>query len=580
MRNKIRELQRIFTATIAVLRQQGGRALATQLIEKARRREFVVLGDFVPRDDFQKWVTKNEPDEEALSEQVAESHRMQRKPVISLLTPVWNPRPEILEATIRSVLAQTYDQWELCVVDGGSDEEIRQLLREFEKADSRIRVKLLESNLGISGNTNIALDMAKGDYVGFLDQDDTLAPFALFELVKCIHGSPDADLIYSDMDRIDANGARFNPLFKPEWSPEIMLSANYVVHFRVVRGSLLRALGGLRPGLKGAEDWDLIFRLSERTTHVQRIPKILYHWRLSPISAATAGFRIKPAIGAQLRAISDFMARNKMAGNVQYERSGSFRIIWETYQLPFTSIVVYSPEIDSALERCVQSVSEQSRFKKYEIIVVTPSGDELKHGTRTRVVRTDKTDFASASNLGARSSTGQVLVFLDRHSQIVSRDWLEEIVGWAMQPSIGAVGCKLISSEQRRIIHGGVVVGLPGYLFEGARERSWTPLGQSEWYRDLTAVSGACLATRREIFEELGGFAETPESIPDIAYCLGSRRKNYRVLYTPFAKLILNNCNCHSSDTRSITDPTRRGDPYYNPNLSTDETIPTLKLTS
>jgi len=274
------------------------------------------------------------------------------------------------------------------------------------------------------------------------------------------------------------------------------------------------------------------------------------------------------------------MARNKMAGNVQYERSGSFRIIWETYQLPFTSIVVYSPEIDSALERCVQSVSEQSRFKKYEIIVVTPSGDELKHGTRTRVVRTDKTDFASASNLGARSSTGQVLVFLDRHSQIVSRDWLEEIVGWAMQPSIGAVGCKLMSRKPRRIIHGGVVVGLPGYLFEGARERSWTPLGQSEWYRDLTAVSGACLATRREIFEELGGFAETPESIPDIAYCLGSRRKNYRVLYTPFAKLILNNCNCHSSDTRSITDPTRRGDPYYNPNLSTDETIPTLKLTS
>lgn len=582
MRNRIRELQRILHRGMAVFRQQGGRALATHLIEKTRRREFLVLGESVPRDDFQKWIRQNEPDEDALSEQVAESHRIQRKPVISLLTPVWNPRPEILKSTIRSVLAQTYDQWELCVVDAGSDDEVKQLLHRFERADNRIHVKSVEQNLGISGNTNLAFDMAKGDYVGFLDQDDTLAPFALFELVKCIHDSPDADFIYSDMDRIDANDARLNPLFKPEWSPEIMLSTNYVLHFRVVRSSILRALGGLRSEAEKAEDWDLILRLSERTTHVRRIPKILYHWRQSPVSAAASGLRIKPvAIGGQMRVISEFMARNKMAGSVQYDRSGSFRIKWEAHQLPFTSIVVYSPEIDSALERCIESIGEEPRFKTYEVIVVTTSSGEPKHRARTRVVRICESDFASASNLGVRSSRGEVLIFLDRHAEIVSRDWLEEIVGWAMQPPIGAVGCKLISRKQRRIIHGGVVIGLPGYLFEGAREKSWTPLGHTEWYRDLTAVSGACLATRREIFEELGGFNAASGASPDIEYCLSARKKNYRILCTPFAKLILDGCDCRSFDTRTIpttADLIQSGDPYYNPNLATDKTIPTIKL--
>ena len=564
-----------------MFRQQGTLALATQLIEKLRRREFKVIGPSVSSETFQTWINANEPSEQELRDQITFAEQLEYRPLISLITPVWNPLPRILTSTIRSVVTQTYDRWELCIAGGGSD-VIRDLLDQFGMSDHRIHVKHLSRNLGISGNTNAALESAKGEFVGFLDQDDTLAPFALFEVVNYLHQNPGMDFVYSDMDRVDAYGARFDPLFKPEWSPEIMLCANYVVHFCVVRKSVLNKLGRLRSDTDGAQDWDLILRLGEKTDKIGRIPKILYHWRQSPISTATRGLRFKPvAIEAQLRAITQFMSRNNMKGTLCYEKSGSFRVNWSPDYLPMVSIIVFS-NIDPKFFRCLHSVKSKSSFDRYEIVVVTSTTSSLVQNSQgIKFIQTSEKNFGTTSNLGAQHSNGNVLIFLDPHSEVITPDWIEEMTGWAMQPLVGAVGCKLISTDKRTIKHGGVILDLPGYLFQGARVRSWSPLGHTDWYRDLSAVSGACLATKKSVFNEMHGFSANVANA-DVDYCLRAGKNNYRIIYTPFARLTLGDCNCHEYDRTAAgldaDNKSRVSDLYFNPNLSTNKTIPHLKL--
>ena len=578
-------MRRIAATSLRVLEQQGLAALATQILEKVNRREFRIIPPSVADSEYQAWIVQNEPDEAELVKQKAEAKKLDYRPLISLIAPVWNPPVQVLRDMIESVLSQTYDNWQLCIADGSTDVDVRGTLQGFT-TDSRIKVTFLPKNLGVSGNSNMAIQASEGEFVAFLDQDDVLAPFALFEVAKSLNGTPGLDFIYSDMDRLDADGRRFDPLFKPDWSPEIMLCANYIVHLCVIRASLLRRLGGFRPETDRAQDWDLILRTEEATDRTHHIPRILYHWRQSPISVATAGFRIKPASPkAQRLAISDYLKRNRVSANIELDGAGCWRMLWNYSPPPRVSIVLFSHGDQTALQDSAKSVQSKTSYPDFEVTAVQAGNGAPNLGDgHLRLIRCGKvSSFAEAYNLGAKQSKGDVLVFLDAHVEVLSADWLQELVGWAIQPRIGAVGPKLMSSDLKHIVHCGIVLGLPNFLFSGATERTWSPLGLSEWYRDCSAVSGACLATRRDVFDAIGGFDEKLAAAADMVYCSEARKRGYRVMFTPMARLVLYDPLDHVPDQRSIeilpwcNELGETGDPYFNPNLSYQHPVPRLK---
>jgi glycosyltransferase involved in cell wall biosynthesis len=563
-------------------------SLLAQSVEKIRKREFTVAAPSVPDAEYALWIEQNEPREGELAEQRRAAKEFPHRPLISIITPVWNPPPTLLEETIRSVIAQTYDNWELCLTDAGSNVEVREVIRKFADKEKRLSVQLLDSNLGISRNSNAAIEHCKGEYVALLDHDDTIAPNALFEVAASLNKRPEADLVYSDRDHMTLEGKRIDPLFKPDWSPDLMLCTNYVVQLCVIRSTLLRELGGFRSETDGAQDWDLILRLAERTDKVFHIPKILYHWRQSPSSVSFASIRTKPyAKQAQLLALTDYLARNQLHGTAHHQVSGYPRIEWQVNPSTLVSIVIFAQQSDDeTLRRSVTSVLNRSSYSNFEIVIVHDRNrsveNHLPKDTKIRVVTsTDSLEYGSAYNLGAAEVNGEVLVFLDERVEVSSSDWLQELIGWSIQPRIGVVGPQLISGEGV-IIHGGVVFGLPGYLFQGARLGLRSPLGNTEWYRNCSAVSKYCLAVRRTLFREIGSFNESHGAMAGVELCLSARRMGYQIVHTPRAKLMLRDAEETISDGISIFRNSQQlvvgEDPYFNPNLSYDYTVPTLKL--
>jgi len=571
------------------------RRLTTSLrnaLKKATRDESPLLQHSISDSRYADWILRNEPTEEDLLQERRIARRFTYRPLISIVTPVWNPPPEMLKQTIDSVLSQTYDNWELCVADGRSEETVRLVLQEFARRDKKIKVRFLSGNLGISGNSNAAIDDARGEFIALLDHDDILAPSALFEVVDCLNRNPELDFIYSDKDSMTADGKRFNPFLKPDWSPDMMLSANYVTHLCVIRTSLVKETGGLRTETDGAQDWDLFLRVTERTNRIFHIARVLYHWRQAPQSVSLAGLRAKPyALEAQLLTLNQHLMRNGREGTIECGGSGRFRVKWRLSRQPDVSIIVHCDDEDTGatLDRCLRSIFDKSSYRSFEVVVVCHNSQPealQREFDSVHFLRSDyELDYSSANNLGVKHATGDILVFLDPAVEVLTTDWLEELVGWASQPGIGVVGVKLLSLDQR-ILHSGVVVGLRGYVFDGASEGSWSPYGDTEWYRDYSAVCGSCMATSSRIFNKLGGFEEKLDTDADVDFCLRARRNNYRVLYTPYVRLVLHRPHTLSQNVVQVPDLSaygesfKTGDPYFNPNLSYESTVPTLKGTT
>jgi glycosyltransferase involved in cell wall biosynthesis len=572
------ELRKIVQRSLDVVRDQGLTSLTSQALEKLRMRAFYVLGPSVPDRDYAGWISRSEPSDSVLAEQTLLSKKFNYRPLISIITPVWNPPLDLLAATLKSVAAQTYENWELCIVDGGSRKEVADYLREFAKNNENTRIEFLERNLGICVNSNKALDLARGDFLAFLDHDDLLAPFALFEVVSLLNQNAESAVIYSDSDRMLFDGKRIDPLFKPDWSPDMMLSANYLTHLCVLSSTLTRSLGGFRPETEGAQDWDLFLRATETCNRIAHVPKILYHWREAPSSVSAVGFSAKPyARTAQLRVVDQYLERNQIYGKAQRHGSGALRISWRLPDSPLVSVIIAGTK-ETAIRRCVNSVKHKSSYKNFEIIVVT--SDQIHIREVHSVQLHSRFEQYAAYNEGAKNASGQVLVFLNCLTEVSSKDWLEELTGWASINGVGAVGCMILTADNR-ILHGGIIIGLSDYLFRGAREVSSLALGHTGWFRDLNAVSGHCLATPHDVFRTLGGFNTNLETAADIGYCLSQQGISRRVVYTPHAKLIMREhdlpCPRTLNEFPQYQQIISHGDQYFNENLSYNHPIPTLE---
>ena len=552
--------------------------------------------------EYQDWISENEPNSAVLKDQMEKARGLEYQPLISVVTPVYNTDPEILRQAIRSVLVQTYANWELCLADGGSDMPATQsTLEEMSAADERIKLVRLEENPGISGNTNKAVALAEGDFLAFLDHDDTLAPSALFEVVSALNEDREADVIYSDHDILSADGKlRHNPLFKPNWSPEILYSSNYITHLLVIRTKIFNELGGLDSQMDGAQDWDMLLRLSEQTQKICHIPKVLYHWRETENSTAGDIFKKPFAVKAQLKTLKAHLRRLGLKAPVAFfDKTGFIRVGWKPEKKLKVSIIIPSRGADEKLKTCVDSILSKTSYSDYEVLILN-NGDKkpeefsyykkVSRDERVSVLHYDKPfNYSAINNYGAEQAKGDLLLFLNDDTVIINEDWLDEMAMWASRPEIGAVGARLIYSDHS-IQHAGVILGLTGFaghIFNGMPANEFTKFGIPMWYRNYLAVTGACVMTRRKVLQEVGGWPE------DLGLCgndvvLGMRinEAGYRVVYNPFISLFHEESATHqgsipAEDFRTSYIYYRKvlqeGDPFYNPNLSLWYTRPMLK---
>jgi len=547
-----------------------------------RKREFSVVGPSVPDVDYARWISENEPDDAELAKQRLEAVHFHYRPLISIVMPVWNPPTGFLAEAITSVISQSYENWELRIADGASNSDVKSIVSSFSERDKRIFAQFLDRNNGISLNSNAAVQQSRGEFVALLDHDDLLAPNALFEVVAWLNRIPSLDFIYSDRDHVTIEGKRTDPLFKPDWSPDLMLCSNYATQLSVIRSTLLRSLGGFRPEVDGAQDWDLILRLAEKTQQIGHVPKILYHWRQSPSSVSYASIRSKPyAKTSQIIALEQYLRRNRLQAKVHHDISGYLRVEWQLDPSILISIIIFNSHAPQVLDRCINSILSKSSNHNFQILTLCDKNHVHERRSANAKIQTvqapDVLNYAAAGNLGVSQAIGDFVIFLDSRIEVVSHNWLQELVGWCTRPEVGVAGGRLLY-ENRRIKGGTITLGLPGFLFQEAPERFRSLLGSAEWYRNCMAVSIACLATRKGIFNEVGQFNEKLGSIADADFCLRVREHKYRVVSTPMARLLL-----HDSNTEDETGRFQRyqqlgqaDDPYFNPNLSYEKAIPTL----
>jgi GT2 family glycosyltransferase len=481
-------------------------------------------------------------------------------PRFSIVTPVYETPAGVLRSMLDSVRAQTFTDWELCLVDDGSRQpHVRSILDQASRKDPRIRVAYRQANGGIVASSNDALAMAQGDFVALLDHDDELHPDALARVDEVIAATPDVDYVYTDEDKIDVDGRHFQAFFKPNWSPERFRTQMYTCHFSVLRRSLVDEVGGFDADVEGSQDWDLVLKVTERARAVAHVPEVLYHWRALQTSAAGGGEEAKPwAYEAATRAIQAHCDRTGFPARVErdLEDPGIYHLQPALERHPSVSIIIptggHTREVRCErivlVTHCVRSIVSESTYDNYEIVCVvdatTPPAvvSELREiaGDRLRLVGYDRPfSFSAKINVGAIRSSGEQLLLLNDDMEIVTPDWIERLVMYADRPDIGAVGCRL-QFEDGRLQHAGVLFnnGKPGHLYRGFSGEFTGYFNNVLLAQNYLAVTGACMMTPREVFDEVGGLTGTlPVNFNDIDYCLKVWGSGRRVVYDPDAVL-------------------------------------------
>ncbi len=543
---------------------------------------------------YRRWVEMTRLDDRSLERLRAEVEALPYRPVISIVTPVFNTPPDALTACVESVRRQAYQNWELCLADDGSTSAATSAVLQKFSDDPRVRVVTLERNANISAASNAALRVATGEFVALLDHDDELAPEALAEVVRYLKAHPEADVIYSDEDKLDESGARCDPYFKPDWSPEFFLSYMYTCHLMVVRRRAIDEAGGFRIGFEGAQDYDLLLRIMEKTSSIHHIPQILYHWRKSPASTATLG-AIKPwALDAGRRALEDSVRRRHPGDEVMAgPYPGMYRVRRAINGTPLVSIVIPTTGRSHArgadlLARCLRSL-QKTTWSHFEVVVAADRGDmsaaagEALKGLRHRIVSSEPPvpfNFPHKINDAVRAGAGEHVVLFNDDLEVIAPDWLTAMLEHSQDPAVGAVGAKLLYPDGR-LQHVGLLIGVCGLAAHAFHRYPGDTPGygaNAVAIRNCSAVSGACLMTRRSVFDEAGGFDEAlPVDFNDVDYCLRIRAAGYRIVFTPYALLHHHESASFGQRVQSARElalmrerwgAALDSDPYYNANLS------------
>jgi GT2 family glycosyltransferase len=501
-------------------------------------------------------------------------------PLISVIVPVYNPRREWLAATLDSLKAQSYEKWELCVCDDASTESW--LSEYFERAgtDSRIQIVRLEQSVGIADAANRAGQLARGEYVAFLQQHDVLSPQTLYYVADVIRNHA-PDILYTDEDRLDGRDHRCDPVFKPAWSPELLLHTMYIGHLLVVRRAILQQAGGLRAGFDGVHDYDLVLRLTDQPRQVRHIPRVLYHARTSAGPGTTSRAR-KLCMNVVLETVSrrQYDAIYTPGDGPNFSRLHRRFVAW-----PRVSVVICSrnPEL---LQRCRQLVLQRTTYEDYEFVIVEHGITSNSKGTKVPYHGTF--NYARMNNQGAAAANGEILIFLNDDVEPLCPDWMKALVSHVHRAEIGVAGARLLYPSGA-IQHAGLVIGIMngiGHLGRHAFDAKYWPwLGYA---REVSAVTGACLAIRKDVFHKIGRFDSLfPNNYNDADLCLRAREYGYRVIYEPAAVLRHHECQTRSAGVRyrereHLRDRwgewLDRGDPFYNPGLSQTSEDASLNL--
>lgn len=573
---------------ILYLRHFGIQGFAVKLTERLDE------GDV----DYQEWLKERELTEE---ERKRQRERNWDQPItISLAVPLYRTPEEYLRQMIESVLAQTYPHWELCIADGSQDGgECQRVVEEYAGKDGRIRYQMLEKNLGISGNTNAAMQMAKGEFLALFDHDDLLAENALYEVALAVERQPEADVIYTDEDKVTSDLKEyFQPHFKPDFAPDLLCSNNYICHLLTVRTQLAKQVGGMRQEFDGAQDHDFIFRCTEQARRVVHIPKILYHWRIHKGSTADNPMGKQYAVQAGKRAVEAHLKRMELSGTVEPLKDlGFYRVTYQVQGSPLISIVIPNKDEKEMLERCLDSIRTLSTYENYEILIVENNSvteeirdyyKSLEKQTNIRVIEWDRPfNYSAINNFGISQARGDYIICLNNDITVISPDWMQKLLANCQRPQVGVTGARLYFPDNT-IQHAGIALGIGGVagsLFVGMDRRRTGYMHKAVIQQNLSAVTAACMMFRKEIWEKAGGFTEElAVAFNDVDLCLKIRELGYLAVYNPDVEMYH-----YESRTRGPEDTEEKrrrfqreieymrthwikylkgGDPYYNCNLS------------
>lgn len=583
---------------ILYLRHYGPKGFWIKLTERFQKTDI----------DYKEWLQEHKPSEKELEKQ--KNQVFAYAPKISVLVPVYNTPEEFLKQMIQSVRVQTYPNWELCIANANpANDNVRRILDICTRKDSRIKVVDVVENEGIAQNTNRALDIATGEYVGLLDHDDLLEESALYEIVKRINENEKTDVLYSDEDKVTTNLEEyFAPNFKPDFNLDMLRSNNYICHFFVAKKELVEEVGRFRAVYNGAQDYDLILRCVEKAEHIEHIAKILYHWRIHQESTADNPLSKMYAYDAGKEAIEEHLKRCQTEGEVSLtDNLGFYRVKYKISGNPLISILIPNKDQKETLDKCLRSIEKLTDYDNYEIIIIENNSteketfeyyNEISKKEKIRVIYWQgEFNYSAINNFGAGYARGDYLLLLNNDMEVINGDWLQEMLSHCQREEVGAVGARLYYPDDT-VQHAGIIIGIGGVagsVFVGMKRGYTGYMHRASIQQDLSAVTAACMLIKRSVFEEVGGLEEKLQiAFNDVDLCLRIRKKGYLIVYDPYVELYH-----YESKTRGPEDTKEKvrrfqseieymrshwisilknGDPAYNPNLTLKKWDYSLKV--